>query len=100
MDLCIEYADAQPESVRQELVRRKMFSPDEWRLIKTKKVKIGMSELALVCSWGMTERNRSVLASGVHTQYVYDKSYVYVNGRQVTSFQEWPVGAESNCPRM
>lgn len=51
--------------VRDELERRGAITPAEWQLIEKEEVEPGMSELALLCSWGSpddsaTTRNQSM----------------------------------------
>ncbi len=68
-----------------ELKRRNPFSKNEWRLIEEKKVQVGMSENALICSWGSPIIiNRSSYGSD---QYAYDDyRYVYLRGNRVTAW--------------
>lgn len=87
--LCHNFSRSRQPLVRAELQKRKLFSSDEWELIDKKQVRIGMTELALICSWGDTKRNRSVGAWGEHIQYVYpSNSFVYVENGVVTSWQD------------
>jgi hypothetical protein len=73
-----------------ELSRRRAFAPRELELIAARQVSIGMSEGALLCSWGPPERaNRSVGSWGVHIQYVYPgRKYIYTQNGKVTSWQD------------
>lgn len=74
----------------EELKRRGAFKPSEWSLISAREISIGMSELALLCSWGApTHVNRTVTAAGTHKQYVYPSgALVYVDGGRVTGLQD------------
>lgn len=84
------------DTILQEAKMRKLISDDEVSLIQRKSIKIGMSELALIASWGdPTTVNKSVGSYGTHKQYVYggysrysSPTYVYVENGQVTSWQE------------
>lgn len=67
----------------------KVFSEWETKLILEKKIALGMSEKALIESWGKPEDiNTSVGSWGVHKQYVYDSQYVYVENGKVTAWQD------------
>ena len=80
----------------EEAKSRGLFTDDEIRLIKEKKIRIGMSEEALIASWGRPRKiNRSVGSYGVHKQYVYGSyskysspAYVYVDNGKVSSWQD------------
>lgn len=62
---------------RAELKRRNAFTKSERYLIKNRKVRVGMSKTALICSWGRPDRiNRSSYGDA---QYVYGGQYVYVS---------------------
>jgi hypothetical protein len=58
--------------------------------IADKKIKLGMSEQALLCSWGEPPGgvHSSVGSWGVRKQYVYAGTYVYVENGKVTSWQD------------
>ena len=91
------YAKSRSERVRDELIRRNVITSDEWTYIDHKKIRLEMSEVALICSWGKPglygRINKSVGSYGVHRQYVYRKcsscstTYVYVKNGKVTSWQ-------------
>jgi hypothetical protein len=71
-----------------ELKRRKTFNATELGLIREHKIQIGMSERALICSWGNSEVNDTVTQYNVHRQYVYfDNTFVYVDDGRVTAYQ-------------
>lgn len=80
----------------EEAKSRGLFTDEEIKLIKEKKIRIGMSEEALIASWGSPRKvNRSVGRYGVHKQYVYGShsgystpTYVYVENGKVTSWQD------------
>lgn len=73
------------DRVHKELSRRD-FTPRELRLMKENKVSVGMSEQALLCSWGRPKRiNRSAYGPA---QWVYGMgSYVYVKNGEVVNWQ-------------
>jgi hypothetical protein len=51
-------------------------------------VAVGMSELAIFCSLGSAETNKTVTKYGESKQYVYGPdSYVYVENGEVTAVQ-------------
>ncbi len=53
-DLCFAYHMLKGEKTKSELVRRNLLTADEWKLIDQEQVQPGMSQLALICSWGYT----------------------------------------------
>jgi len=68
-----------------ELKRRNPFTKQEWQLIKERKVKVGMSKKALICSWGRPERVHS--SSYGSDQYVYENyQYVYFKNNRVSAW--------------
>ena len=93
-NLCGAYAHGHSEKVKAELVRRGEIPDDEWPLIEQNKIRIGMSEFGLVCSWGGAYRiNETVGSWGVHKQWVYracrscSAQYVYTENGKVSSWQ-------------
>jgi hypothetical protein len=94
--LCHALGVNNSKKARQELERRQIFTAEEWQLINSKTVGIGMSELALVCTLGTPipgygTINTSVSAAGTTRQYVYrhpmlGTRYVYVSNGVVTSY--------------
>jgi hypothetical protein len=87
-EICRTYGNTRYKSARTELERRRALSGEEWTLVDQRKVKIGMSEIALLCSLGSTEVNRTVTAAGTHKQYVYSGRNVYVEDGTVVGFQD------------
>ena len=96
-ELCNAYAHLRNQDVRKEIERRCNISIGEWNLIDQKRVSIGMSEDALVCSWGYPgvygDVNESVGIWGKHKQWVYNNGgrrsmYVYTQNGKVTSWQK------------
>lgn len=88
-ELCIAYHQKGRKSARAELERRKALTTAEWTLIARSQIGVGMSELALFCSWGQPKHtNRTVNAAGEYKQYVYDDGFVYVERDRVTSYQD------------
>jgi hypothetical protein len=93
--LCNAYAFGGSENARGELERRNALPADEWDLAENKKIKVGMSELSLICSWGKPRTiNETVTKYGKEKQYVYREyqgakgQYVYVRNGQVTGWQQ------------
>lgn len=98
--LCNAYDFDGSEKARSELERRGVIPGHEWGLIEADKISIGMSELGLICSWGMPSYeggvNRTVTSSGVRKQYVYrdcccggcSTQYVYTRDGRVVSWQD------------
>lgn len=96
-NLCNAYANWGSDNVKAELIRRGEIPEDEWSLIEQKEIRIGMSELGLVCSWGRPSIdgnvNESVGSWGVDKQWVYracsscSAQYVYTKNGKVSSWQ-------------
>jgi hypothetical protein len=87
--LCAFYQARRYQSARAELILRHALTADEWHLIDSGTVKVGMSELALLCTMGAAEVNRTVTAAGTRKQYVYSqRRYVYVENGRVVAFQD------------
>ena len=78
-----------------EAKRRGWLTDREINLINNEKIGIGMSEQALIYSWGKPHKiNKSVGSYGTHKQYVYGcysqysrPTYVYVKNGSVTGWQ-------------
>lgn len=78
--MCAEYDRNQSPNIRAELTRRGTITPEEWALIDQKHIGIGMSEAALLCSWGFPSGRHGTInqfadAGGITQQYVYPRSY-------------------------
>ena len=96
-NLCNAYAFSKSEKAKAELKRRNAIPDDEWPVIEQKKIRMGMSELGLVCSWGNPSLygtiNKSVTRYGERKQWVYRScssckgQYVYTENGKVTSLQ-------------
>ncbi|MDH5393944.1 MAG: hypothetical protein OEY11_12215 [Gammaproteobacteria bacterium] len=93
-NLCNAYALNRSDRVRAELIRRNEITDEEWKVIDNKKIRIGISELALVCSWGAPTRiNNQASRHGSSKQYVYRQGYsgrgqfVYIRQGKVSSWQ-------------
>jgi hypothetical protein len=70
-------------------IERGSIPASEVALVRAQKIQLGMSEAALLCSWGRPERvNRSVGSWGEHKQYIYSGANVYVENGKVTSWQD------------
>ena len=79
--------------VKEEINRRALMTENEWRLAENQQIQRGMSECALLVSWGIPSKvNRSVGAWGVHSQYVYrgyrTSGYAYVENGRVSGWQQ------------
>ncbi len=80
----------------QEAKKRGLLTEQEIQLIKERQIKIGMSEGALIASWGSPrKKNRTVNQYGVREQYVYGTlnkyskpTYVYLENGKVVSWQD------------
>jgi hypothetical protein len=97
LSLANGYSRIRDTDIRSELERRKVFTQQEWQLIDTRSMAVGMSELALIASKGVPSIyggvNTTVTASGPSKQYIYREtnyhkpSYVYVENGKVTAYQ-------------
>jgi hypothetical protein len=94
-DLCKAYSYKQRAEIKSELISRKAISENEWKLVDTRKVGIGMGEVALFCAWGQPSTvNESVSAQGTRRQWVYracdacKAQYVYTVNGKVTAMQD------------
>jgi hypothetical protein len=82
--------------MRDEILRRKLLSDEEWGLVQSKNIRVGMSQCAMYASWGRPEReNRTVGSFGSSIQHVYGRysrysrpTYVYTRNGVVNSFQD------------
>ena len=83
IDLCFAYArfDDSDSKIKAELLRRDVFSEQEWRAVDTHKIFIGMSELAFRCSWPFSPamdldslRLEQKGTWGVRTLYKYNRN--------------------------
>jgi len=87
--LCMRFARTHSTEDRTEIKRRKLLTAAEWALVDAQRVRVGMSEIALRCSFGEPDSvNRTVVTAGSQKQYVYGSSYVYVQNGHVTAFQD------------
>lgn len=87
------------DAVEVELTRRGALTATEWRHVRSKSVAIGMSKVAVICSWGpiyagvngsvnTTVSNGSVFEQRVYRDTSYSKAeYVYLTNGVVTSIQ-------------
>lgn len=95
-ELCSNYHEYKSDLAKAELVRRAALTESEWALVAEKKIRVGISETALICSWGTPsgwgDIHTRTSASGTTKQYVYrvcrscSANYVYVRGGAVSSF--------------
>ena len=81
MDLCQSYhwttsKGTDRPDVRAELERREALTAEEWKLAESHEVRIGMSEVALMCAWGHPgppcgSIDESVSSQGTTRKWVY-----------------------------
>lgn len=76
--------------IQQEIQSRDFFTTEELDLINTKKIKIGVREEVLHCSWGKPKDvNKTVGTWGIRKQYVYGGGqYVYTRDGVIESWQD------------
>lgn len=96
--LCRDFDARTNPRMQAETIRRGEITEAEWALIRSKQIAVGMSQTAMICSWGYPEGqfaavNQFVDAYGATTQYVYPRgysrypgaTYVYVRNGKVTA---------------
>lgn len=78
-DLCFTYVvwQRQHSGIREELQRREVFSTKEWKAIDAQRIFLGMSESALLCSWGRTYEDDLIIRE-LKTSESLRKSYAYL----------------------
>lgn len=71
-----------------------LLNDSDYQLVLKKKIRIGMTETGLLCSWGTpVEINRDVSSYGVSKQFVYSAGgdseiYVYVENGIIDGWQD------------
>ncbi len=98
LNLCNAYAFNGSEPAKIELQRRNVVTDEEWALIEKKQLRVGMSQLGLICSWGKPGTygsiNKTVTQYGESIQWVYRSceacktTYVYTDKGKVTTWQQ------------
>jgi len=81
--------------ISNEAISWGLITKEDVGQISRREIKIGMSEQALIASWGKpTKINKTVGNLGVHKQYIYGSyskyekpKYVYIDNGKVTSWQ-------------
>lgn len=83
-------ATAATEQARADSISVKRWPAAMKKLVREKRVAIGMSAEMVRLSWGAPEHiNRSITTSGTHEQWVYGGgTYVYLTSGRVTSLQD------------
>jgi hypothetical protein len=97
MTLCQNYSLARTngfassrQAILAEIDRRQLLSEDERQRVLRGQMRIGMSELAAVCSWGpYYDVNTTTTSAGTNKQIVMGQfgPYVYTENGRVTAFQ-------------
>jgi hypothetical protein len=77
-------------AAREELQRRGSLTADELVDVNRLRVRIGQREHIAVCAWGpYLDINETVVPGVRSRQFVmFDRTYVYTDGRRVTAFQQ------------
>jgi len=96
--LCKAYYDSPTQNIKAELVKRNALTEKEWSAVAKKNISIGMSETAMLCSWGSPggwgDIHTRSSAYGSTKQYVYracrscGATYVYVRDGKVSSWSD------------
>jgi hypothetical protein len=95
--LCNAFNFNRDAEVKNELQRRGALTDEEWGLVESETIAVGMSELALICLRGAIVPGYGTVnvtsgSWGTQKQYVYvsalgGRSYVYVENGKVRSWQ-------------
>lgn len=83
-------------TLRSELQRRHLVADDEWPDVDRQRVRVGMSQCAMLAVMGTPDRqNRTVSNNTVRVQHVFDSGYRYIKAKyvytengKVTAFQD------------
>ena len=96
--LCKAYYDSPTQNIKAELVKRNALTEKEWSAVAKKNISIGMSETAMLCSWGSPggwgDIHARSSANGTTKQYVYrvcrscGATYVYIRDGKVSSWSD------------
>jgi hypothetical protein len=83
-------ARARAVQARIDSITRTRWPAAMQRLVRERRVAIGMTPEMVRLSWGEPESiNRTIVASGVHEQWVYGPgTYIYLTDRIVTGIQD------------
>jgi hypothetical protein len=91
------WTNTRPPNVRQAIQRKGDITDREWSAINRRSVFVGMSEAALLCSWGTPNFyggvNQTRTANTLSKQYVYRgcsgcrADYVYIENGKVRAIQ-------------
>jgi hypothetical protein len=85
--LCAAWRSHSSPAARAEIAKRALFTDAECALLFNHQIAIGMSERVLLCTWGDTRVNSTIIATRTHRQYVYPGTWVYVENGVITSLQ-------------
>lgn len=90
--LCQAYHLKHSDKVRTELTARQALDAEAWAAVDAKKIYVGMSSVALTCSWGPPDQlNTTATEYGKTHQLIYGliagHSYVYIENKRVVAFQ-------------
>jgi hypothetical protein len=92
--LCTRYAVSRQPEIRSELARRAVLTDEELVAADTGQIRVGMSDLQLVCSWGNTPIVHNTSDGlGTQQQWVYrpcsgcPANYVYVEDHKIIAIQ-------------
>ncbi|HVQ49766.1 MAG TPA: hypothetical protein VMS92_06930 [Mycobacterium sp.] len=91
---CNAYHYSKSEKMRKALTERVDVYPENWPAVAAGQVKIGFTEVELICARGYPRKiNESASAAGVRKQWVYGGTdrympteYFYTDGRHVTGW--------------
>ena len=75
-------------NIKNELLRRKAFTKEEWKLIENRTIKVGMSSTALTCAIGYPDHiNRASYGNqAMYKTGKYSHRYVYTKNGIVTAW--------------
>ena len=79
LDICTIYGYRTNGSylAKKEILKRKLFSNQEWELIQQEKIQLGMSECGLLAAYGLDGRIKQSSARNAKTNELVSKSYIF-----------------------
>lgn len=79
LDICTIYGYRLNGSslAKKEIIKRNLFSNNEWNLVEQGKIQPGMSECALLAAYGLEGRVKQSFTKNKKTKELISKSYIF-----------------------
>jgi hypothetical protein len=77
-------SDSRADQYRREIERRNLVTPEEWALVKQKRIQKGMSRCALYASWGVPISEETVEGDKEEIRHVYHSGWLMSPGAVYT----------------